>query len=226
MTRLPRPLATGSFAVAFAVVGLLLAANAYAGESTYRDLARSAGFAPARFHVAGSPVYDLERMSALHRQTVAFVDGSSEDLPATADGAQIFDPAERAHLRDVRGVVSGVRLAFGVAVAWLVLILARSASTGGRRQIALVVRDGAIASGIGVAAIVAFAGIAFETAFLLFHEVFFPQGNFAFDPATSDLLTLYPDPYWSGVTLRVGLTFLGLAAVLAAAAALFARRAR
>ncbi len=223
---LPRPLATGFFALGFAIAGLLLAANLYAGEATYRDLARSAGFAPARFHVAGSQVYDLDRMATLHRQTVAFVEGSSESLPTTPDGAQVFDPAERAHLSDVRGVVSGLRAAFGVAAAWLILILARSASTGGRRQVALVVRDGAIASGIGVAAIVAFAAIAFEPVFLLFHEIFFPQGNFAFDPATSDLLTLYPEPYWSGVTVRVGLTFIGVAGVLGATAALFARRFR
>ncbi|MDP9266398.1 MAG: DUF1461 domain-containing protein [Chloroflexota bacterium] len=224
--RLPRPLATGFFAVALAIAGTLVVANGYAGESTYRDLARSAGFAPARFHVAGSPAYDLKRMAALHRQTLAFVEGSSDGLPTATDGAQIFDDAERAHLLDVRGIVSGARVAFGAALAWLVLIVARSASTGGPREVALVARDGAIASAIGVAAIVALAAVAFEPVFLLFHEVFFPQGNFAFDPATSDLLALYPEPYWSGLTLRIGLTFLGLAAGVAGAAALFARRAR
>lgn len=226
MMRLPRPLATGFFAVALAIAGTLFAANAYAGESTYRDLARSAGFAPARFHVAGSPVYDLERMAALHGQTLAFVEGSSEDLPTAAGGAQVFDDAERAHLRDVRGVVAGTRVAFAAAAGWLVLIVVRSATTGGRRQVALVARDGAIASAVGVAALVALAAAAFEPVFLLFHQVFFPQGNFAFDPATSDLLVLYPEPYWVGVTLRVGLTFLAFAAGVAGAAALFARRVR
>ena len=223
MMRLPRPLATGFFAVAFAIVGTLLAAYAYAGEGTYRDLARSAAFAPARFHVPGSPVYDLDRMAALHRETVAFVEGAGDSLPVAEDGSPIFDADETAHLRDVRSVVSGARSAFAVSVAWLGLILVRSAATGGSRQLALVARDGAIASAIGVAAIVAAAAVAFEPAFLFFHEMFFPQGNFAFDPATSDLLALYPEPYWSGVTLRVGLAFLASAAAVAAAGALFAR---
>ncbi len=223
--RLPRPLATGFFAVAFAIAGTLLAAYMFAGEGTYRDLARAAGFAPARFHVAGSPVYDLDRMAAFHRQTVSFVEGAGEVLPTTTGGASIFDVDETAHLRDVRAVVSGVRTAFTVAVAWLGLILARSVSTGGMRQLALVARDGAIASATLVALVVAIAALAFEPAFLLFHEIFFPQGNFAFDPATSNLLALYPEPYWSGVTLRVGLSFVALAGAVAATGAFFTRRA-
>ena len=62
------------------------------------------------------------------------------------------------------------------------------------------------------------AAFAFEPLFLLFHYVFFPQGNFLFDPATSNLVRLYPDWYWEGITVRVGVSFLAGALALAALA--------
>jgi len=64
------------------------------------------------------------------------------------------------------------------------------------------------------------AVVAFEPLFLLFHYAFFPQGNFLFDPATSNLIRLYPDWYWEGITLRVGASFVALALALAAVSAL------
>jgi uncharacterized membrane protein len=73
--------------------------------------------------------------------------------------------------------------------------------------------------------VAAAAALAFEPLFLLFHAVLFPQGNFLF-PAGSNLLALYPDPYWYGVTLRVGLTFVGAAAAIALGATATLRRSR
>ena len=79
----------------------------------------------------------------------------------------------------------------------------------------LLVRAGAlIAAGI-VAVIGVAAAVAFDPLFLLFHDVFFPQGNFLFDPATSNLLRLYPEWYWQGITAGVGLSFIGLALLAA-----------
>jgi len=70
------------------------------------------------------------------------------------------------------------------------------------------------------------AALSFDALFLAFHEVFFPQGNFLFDPATSNLLTLYPDEYWYGVTLRIGLSFVAASALIAAVAHATLRTAR
>ena len=71
-----------------------------------------------------------------------------------------------------------------------------------------------VAAGI-VAVIGAAAALAFDPLFLLFHEVFFPQGNFLFDPATSNLLRLYPEWYWQGITAGVGASFVALALLAA-----------
>jgi len=94
-----------------------------------------------------------------------------------------------------------------------------------RRAAVLLIRDAGLAAAIGVAAIAIAAVVAFDPLFLVFHEVFFPQGNFLF-PANSNLLAMYPDPYWYGVTLRVGLTFVAAMAVVAITSAATLRRAR
>ena len=81
----------------------------------------------------------------------------------------------------------------------------------------MLVRDASLAAA-GIVLIVGIAAaLAFDPLFLLFHEIFFPQGNFLFDPATSNLLRLYPQWYWQGVTAGVGVSFIGLALIGAAA---------
>ena len=82
-----------------------------------------------------------------------------------------------------------------------------------------------MAAALGVGAIGAVAAVAFDAAFLLFHEVVFPQGNFLFPPG-SNLLVIYPEPYWYGVTLRIAVSFLAVAALVALAGHLALRRTR
>jgi uncharacterized membrane protein len=86
-------------------------------------------------------------------------------------------------------------------------------------------RDAVIAASIGTTIIAVAAAVAFDPLFLLFHEILFPQGNFLFPP-DSNLLAMYPDQYWYGVTLRVGLTFVGAMVVIAGASAATLRQAR
>ncbi len=80
------------------------------------------------------------------------------------------------------------------------------------------VRAGALGAAAALAIVGALAALAFDQAFLLFHEVFFPQGNFLFDPAPSNLVRLYPVWYWQAVTFRVGVSFIAACALVAIAA--------
>lgn len=137
---------------------------------------------------------------------------------------ELFTPAEFAHMTDVRRVFIGAQVAALVATAVAVLLAVRAARRG-RAAALVLVRDAAFAAGLGVAGLAAAAAVAFDPLFLLFHELFFPQGNFLF-PSGSALLALYPDPYWYGVTLRVGLSFVGIAAAIALSATATLRRAR
>ena len=71
------------------------------------------------------------------------------------------------------------------------------------------------AGGIGAAALVlaiVFA-VAFEPAFLAFHQLFFPPGTYLFE-AGSDLIALFPEPFWFDAALSAGVVIL-LSAVVA-----------
>ena len=55
----------------------------------------------------------------------------------------------------------------------------------------------------------------FDTAFEVFHELFFPAGSFLFDPATDRLVQLFPETFWVETTIAVGIVIIALAAGLA-----------
>jgi integral membrane protein (TIGR01906 family) len=213
--------------VCLAVSGLVALALAFGGTATYVSIMRD--HAPATFHViAGDAVprtqtVDLNALTGWHDAWFAYVAGDS-DQPPVSFGASIFTAAEYAHMADVRNVFVGARVAAVSAAAIVALVIVLVARRGRLAAVALA-RDGAIAAGLGTAAIAVAAAIGFDQLFLFFHEIFFPQGNFLF-PADSNLLALYPDPYWYGVTLRVGLTFVAVMAVIAIASAATLRRAR
>ena len=138
-------------------------------------------------------------------------------LAVAVNGQPVLDGAERSHMVDVRSVLVLVTILFGVALAVLVALVAanrRSAAVWraiarGSRALVLV--------GIVVSVAVLFF---FDAAFLLFHLVVFPQGNFSFDPRTQRLTQLFPDQFWTETSIAI--TIVGLA--IAVAVSLVARR--
>ncbi len=169
---------------------------------------------------AGSPAFlgvtsaDAHRLSDL---TVAeLILGPGTFAFAGPGGGPLFDTSEASHLRDARALLYGFLASAALAFALVVIVLVR-----GRRELAWrrVGRGGG-----GLSAGIVFLGVvalfAFEPAFELFHRVFFPGGNWAFDPGSQRLVQLYPMPFWRYVTALVG----AIAAVLGAATWWLARR--
>jgi len=200
-------------------------AVAYAGPWTYEDIATHEGFAPTEFRERDGTrrVMQLRELVGIHDGWMRYVTGRGGP-PGGSTTTDFFTRAEQAHMADVRRVFVGFEIAATVAACGVVLLVARAARRS-RPAATILVRDAAIVAGAAVAAIAVVAAIAFDPLFLLFHEVFFPQGNFLFGP-DSNLIALYPDPYWYGVTLRVGLTFVGVMVGIALAATATLRRVR
>lgn len=186
-------------AAALAVFGVLSAVYQFAGTDTYRDLMSGTG--TVTLGLEGGATWHLDQASlvhAVHEPTVAYLLDRTPELPRHAEG-QIFDEAERSHLADVKGVFRGVGIAWWISGLIFGALVIRGTRRG---YLAVLLRDAALFAGIAVLAVALVAAIAFVPAFLLFHQVFFPQGNYLFDP-DSDLLRVYPQHYWYGVTLRV-----------------------
>ena len=226
MSTSPGKVETALFAVGFAMAGLVFLAMLWSGAAAYDDMARASGVDRVALiaQVPGGGTYTTDRagLVAMHERWSRYITGGSMDAPRFEP--TLFTEDEYSHMADVRSVFDGAKLLIPAGLFVMAIRLQRARAKSLAAMFKLV-RDGAIAAGIAVAVVGAVAAVAFDAAFLLFHQVFFPQGNFLFDPATSNLLRLYPDWYWQGITFRIGLSFIGLAAAVAVAAAVGLRRA-
>jgi len=204
------------FAIALTLFGLVALALVWSEDWAYAALANATGNTHAtlipgeRRDVCGQEVsVDLARLLELHRGWSTYVTGLSTFAPGPA--CSLWTPAEYAHMADVRNVFRGAEL---VAVLALGIVGFRTQRAIRDGRALRLVRDGALVAagivvGVGVAAV-----LAFDQLFLLFHELLFPRGNFLFPPE-SNLLRLYPEWYWQGITAGVGISFI-VVALLAA----------
>ena len=113
-------------------------------------------------------------------------------FPVEPGGPRFYDQSEAAHLRDAR-LVLWLFLAIALVCAvGLVLVAVRVRASWPWRAIA----GGASVLAVSVAALGLFFTFAFDTAFELFHRVFFPGGNYSFDVTRERMVQLYPVPFW------------------------------
>jgi hypothetical protein len=219
------------FAIAFAVFALVALALVWSGDWAYVWLANLNGVKGATFRSFGpctlapptecfveGPI-SLEALLAWHRGWAAYVTGLSPYAPVSW-GHAIFTADEYTHMADVRAVFRGAETAALLALVVAAFRLARAHRRGDALRL---VRAGApIAAGM-VAIVAIAATVAFDPLFLLFHEIFFPQGNFLFPPE-SNLIRLYPEWYWQGITAGVGVSFIAAALLVGGAAHIALRR--
>ena len=154
----------------------------------------------------------LDSLRDWHSRWSSYVVGLTAQPPNAGPGGPLFTPDEYAHMADVRTVFRGAE---GAAVLALFVAAFRIGRARRRGDALRLMRAGALVAAGIVAVIGVAAAVAFDPLFLLFHDIFFPQGNFLFDPATSNLLRLYPEWYWQGITAGVGGSFLAVALVAA-----------
>ena len=129
-----------------------------------------------------------------------------------AGGVPVFSPAEAGHMADVRRVV----LAFAVLV--IAAAMALVVAWWSRRR-----RDafwrGVQTGAIGLASVILAAGVfaifLFDTAFEIFHRLFFAPGTYSFDPATSRLVQLFPEAFWSETSIALGIVAIAISALVA-----------
>jgi integral membrane protein (TIGR01906 family) len=130
-------------------------------------------------------------------------------------GVPVLNERERAHMRDVRGVFTGFAVLAALAAVGLVAAYVGARRLGHPERAWSAIRSGArgLMVGVVVAGLVAF--FAFDAAFEVFHQLFFPGGTYTFNPATDRLVQLFPDSFWSETTMAVGAVVLVLSLLVA-----------
>lgn len=145
------------------------------------------------------------------------------DGPARCCPEPALNDAERAHMRDVRVVFTGLWVLVAGSVGLLVAAFRRAGTAAARAAAWRSVSRGAKGLAAAIALAGAFAAFAFDAAFEVFHRLFFSAGTYTFDPATSKLVQLFPDQFWFEITMAVGAVVIVLSVVVAWVAG---RRAR
>ena len=215
------------FAIALALFGLVALALVWSGDWAYAFLANINGVKQVTFSFppralgpgpTDSPVDLATVISAWHHPWAAYVTGVSAEPALVTQG--VFTADEYAHMADVRAVFRGAEYAAALALFVMIFRVQRARRRGGAVRL---VRAGALTAA-GIAVVIAIAAVvAFDPLFLLFHQVFFPQGNFLFSP-DSNLIRLYPEWYWQGITAGVGSSFIAVSLLVAGAAHTALRR--
>jgi integral membrane protein (TIGR01906 family) len=164
-----------------------------------------------RHDVAGSfdtSQAEIERVTSAYLVDI-YLDG---DFDASLDGNEpLLDANERSHMSDVSGLV---RLLAGVAVVALVVVGVTAAwlRREPRRQGRIMLIAAGTIGGVAILLAGIFA-VAFEPAFLFFHELFFPPGTYLF-PTGSDMIVLFPQGFWFDAALLAGATIVLVALVV------------
>lgn len=206
-----------SFAVglsaALAIVGLGLAAVAgpwYIGGAL--DRAGSAA-------ILDLPAAEVHALSASVVEELFLGPGSFAQTVTGSDGRPVafFGRLEASHLRDVQ-LLARILVLASLAAAIVVAVAIASAGRETWAWRAVARGAGALAVGLVVVGL-AFA-VAFEPAFTAFHLLFFPGGNWSFDPREARMVQLYPPAFWAELVL----VFAAGALVFAVAVWAFARR--
>jgi hypothetical protein len=126
-------------------------------------------------------------------------------------GAPLLTDDERSHMRDVGNLVRSLWVLVGLAMVGAALAL--RALRQDRRLIGrLLIAAGGLVGAVALI-VAAFFATAFDQAFLAFHELWFPQGNFLFGP-DSNLLRLFPEGFWFEASLVAGGTIVLAALVV------------
>ncbi len=167
---------------------------------------------------------DMEMEDAMYvtREMMAYLKGDRERLSVvtTVEGTEqdFFNEQDRLHMDDVQGLFLGGlalrRWAFAVLAAALVFLAAAC-----RKEIwRTLARSFQVVLGI-LAALILFLGIAmarnFNAVFTKFHEIFFDNDLWIFDPAEDYMIRMLPEGLFFDMVIRIGGFFLtGLTVLL------------
>jgi integral membrane protein (TIGR01906 family) len=171
-------------------------------------------FAQERAEAQAWTGFTTEQLAAVTNPILVDLVVGPPDFDVALDGVPVLNENERAHMRDVRGVFFGFFAVAIVAAVILALLYLRARGPEARGRFWRRLER----TGYAIVAVTIVGGVLgllfFDSAFILFHELFFPGGNYLFDPGTDRLVQLFPQQFWVDSAIGVGVVVIGLALLL------------
>ena len=198
----------------FLLIGVLLLTSfqvAIYGDSQYRFYEREY----KKYQVADSLNMTMDNIMDVTDQMMAYLIGNKAELSVITDvdgeTQDFFNEQDRFHMGEVKELFLGglkIRNIMLVAVLLiLILLAARKADL-----IKLLPRAYFVTLGItGVITIVLGVLFAsdFDKYFRIFHEIFFDNDQWMFDPATDYMIRMLPEGFFYDFVFRIGGIFVG-----------------
>ncbi|MBW2965252.1 DUF1461 domain-containing protein [Candidatus Woesearchaeota archaeon] len=142
--------------------------------------------------------------------------------------SDFFNEKEESHLLDVRGIYSAMQRATTVALVISIIAAAMLIITARRITHTLPEKEaGEALKGIvssvliwtgaavdGIAVILAIVAATFSQSFVWFHRIFFADNTWTFDPATDNLIRMFPEQFFFDIFVRMVLIVIVIATVM------------
>lgn len=203
----------------FLLIGVLLLTSFQAaiyGDSQYRFYEREY----KKYQVADSLNMTMDNIMDVTDQMMAYLIGNKAELSVITDvdgeTQDFFNEQDRFHMGEVKDLFLGglkIRNIMLVAVLLiLILLAARKADL-----IKLLPRAYFVTLGITGVITVVLGGLFasdFDKYFCIFHEIFFDNDQWMFDPATDYMIRMLPEGFFYDFVFRIGGFFVGSLAVL------------
>ncbi len=203
----------------FLLIGVLLLTSfqvAIYGDSQYRFYEREY----KKYQVADSLNMTMDNIMDVTDQMMAYLIGKKAELSVITDvdgeTQDFFNEQDRFHMGEVKDLFLGgfkIRNIMLVAVLLILILLAAQKA----ELIKLLPRAYFVTLGItGVITIVLGGLFAsdFDKYFRIFHEIFFDNDQWMFDPATDYMIRMLPEGFFYDFVFRIGGFFVGSMAVL------------
>ena len=203
----------------FLLIGVLLLTSfqvAIYGDSQYRFYEREY----KKYQVADSLNMTMDNIMDVTDQMMAYLIGKKAELSVITDvdgeTQDFFNEQDRFHMGEVKDLFLGglkIRNIMLVAVLLiLILLAARKADL-----IKLLPRAYFVTLGITGVITVVLGGLFasdFDKYFRIFHEIFFDNDQWMFDPVTDYMIRMLPEGFFYDFVFRIGGFFVGSLAVL------------
>ena len=200
------------------VLALLLTSFQLAiyGDPDYRFYEREY----AKYNVTESLDMEMEDVMDVTEKMMDYLIGRRPELSVITDvdgqTQDFFNEQDRLHMADVKNLfLGGLTLRWVLLAAAAVLIALLVLLKGDWRRI--IPRAYFIALGIFLAVTVLLGALFasdFTKYFTIFHEIFFTNDLWLFDPATDYMIRMLPEGFFFDMVMRIGGCFLGSLVVL------------
>lgn len=176
-----------------------------------------------RLGVLNNIPMEMDDLMDVTKEMMSYLRGNREDLVVitTIDGAQaeFFNDQEKIHMAECRNLfIGGIiirRICLAVFAAGMIILLA--AGRKEKRRPSLITRIFPttfilctllflLVTGV----LIALISSDFTRAFTIFHQIFFDNDLWLFDPATSLMINMLPEQFWVDIAIQVAKWFIGL----------------